>query len=65
MAISAASLEGKIIAELQSRGFVTEGEHARAAGMASAIAKAVVDEFTANALVVVSSGSSKGNYQVT
>lgn len=65
MALSAGSLESKIINELQARGFVTAGQHAMAGQMAAAIAKAVIDEITANAQVNVTSGSSSGTYKVS
>lgn len=65
MALSSGSLENKIVSELQARGFITEGEHAKAALMAAAIAAAVIDEITSNAQVVIASGSSAGTYAVT
>lgn len=65
MALSSGSLEAKIISELQAQGFITEGDHAYAGKMAAAIAKAVIDEITANADVVVAAGSSAGTYKVS
>ncbi|MEL4243335.1 hypothetical protein [Shewanella xiamenensis] len=65
MALSNGSLESKIIRELQAQGFTTEGPHAFAGKMAAAIAKAVIDEITANADVVVTAGSSAGTYKVS
>jgi len=64
MALSKDSLKGRIITELQARGFVTEGDHAMAGQMAEAIASAVVDEITSNAQVPVPGGSSSGTYKV-
>ena len=64
MALSSASLKSKIDQELVNAGFVIEGEHAQASAMAQAIANAIVDEITSNAVVVVSGGSSSGNHQV-
>ena len=65
MAITKASLKSKIESELTSAGFVLPGEHAKASGMAQAIANAVIDEITENGLVVVAGGSSAGTYQIT
>ena len=65
MALSSGSLQSKIISELQAQGFTTEGEHAFAGKMAASIAKAVIDEITANAAVQVTSGSSSGTYKVS
>lgn len=65
MALSKSSLKKKIVAEMTAQGFVMEGEFAMAQKMAEAIANAVVDEITQNALVPVLSGSSAGTYKVT
>ena len=65
MALSSQSLTTKIVAELESKGFVTQGEHAQIANLAEAIALAVVDEMTNNAQVVVTKGSSAGSYKVS
>ena len=65
MALSNGSLEAKIISELQAQGFTTEGTYAFAGKMAAAIAKAVIDEITANADVNVTAGSSAGTYKVS
>lgn len=65
MALSSGSLEAKIISELQAQDFITEGQHAFVGKMAAAIAKAVIDEITANADVVVAAGSSAGTYKVS
>lgn len=65
MALSSGSLQSKIISELQAQGFITEGDHAFVGKMAAAIAKAVIDEITANADVIVTAGSSAGTYKVS
>lgn len=65
MALSPQSLKGKIVAEMINKGFVVEGEFARSAELAEAIANAVIEEITTNALVNVTSGSSAGSYKVT
>jgi len=65
MALSKSGLKSKIEAEMVKGGIVIAGEHAQASVLAQAIANAVVDEITANALVVVSSGSSSGQYKVS
>jgi len=65
MALSDSSLKTKIVAELQAQGFDTGNEFAKTQQMAEAIAKAVVDEITSNAEVVVAGGSSAGSYQVS
>lgn len=65
MALSSGSLQSKIVSELQAQGFITEGDHAFAGKMAAAIAKAVIDEITANADVNVTAGSSAGTYKVS
>lgn len=64
MALSKSQLKQRIISELESRGFVTDGEFAMAALMAEAIANAVVDEIQANAKALVSSGSSSGDWPI-
>ena len=65
MALSKESLKAKIVLELNAKGFVTEGEFARSAEMAEAIANAVVDEITQNATVLINAGSSAGSYSVS
>ncbi|MGS0824822.1 hypothetical protein ACVBIO_03340 [Shewanella sp. 0m-8] len=65
MALSQSSLKGKIVSELEARGFTANGEHAFAAKMAEAIAAAVVAEITSNAQVQVTGGSSSGTYKVS
>jgi hypothetical protein len=65
MAITSASLKSKIETQLTAQGFEINGEHAMVSKMAQAIAIAVVDEITSNAEVVISGGSSSGNYAVT
>ncbi|QUM81656.1 hypothetical protein HWV01_15890 [Moritella sp. 5] len=64
MALSKSALKSKIEAEMVKGGIVISGEHAQASVLAQAIANAVVDEVTANALVVVPGGSSAGQYKV-
>jgi len=64
MALSKSRLKSKIEAEMVKGGIVIAGEHAQASVLAQAIANAVVDEITANALVVVPGGSSAGQYKV-
>ncbi|MCG6389678.1 hypothetical protein K6U51_06010 [Vibrio fluvialis] len=64
MALSKSSLKDRIISELQSQGFVTEGEHAMVQKMAEAIANAVVDEIQANAKANVTGGSSLGKWSI-
>ena len=64
MAISKVSLKQKIETELKAQGFMLDGQFAMAGMMAEAIANAVVDEITANAMVVVDKGCSAGSYKV-
>jgi hypothetical protein len=59
------SLKSKIDQELTNAGFVITGEHSSVSNMASAIAKAVVDEITENGLVVIAAGSSSGSHKIT
>lgn len=65
MPISNSSLKAKIVTQMKGKGFVTEGEFAKSADLAEAIANAVVDEITSNAVVVVDKGNSAGSYKVT
>lgn len=65
MALSKSALKSKIVKEMNARGFVTDGEFAKGADLAEAIANAVVDEITTNAMVTVDKGSSAGSYQVS
>jgi len=65
MALLKTSLKGKIDQELTNAGFVITGEHSSVSKMATAIANAVVDEITANGLVVIAGGSSSGSYKIT
>ena len=53
MALSEASLKTKIDAALTEQGFVVGGDFAMASKLATAIAKAVVEEITQNAVVNV------------
>ena len=67
MPLSDSSLKARIISEMQSQGFnptnaATNGE---AEKFFEALAKAIVDEITTNAIVPVPGGSSAGNYPVT
>ena len=64
MALNKAALKTKIEAEMVKGGIVISGEYAQASVLAQAIANAVIDEITANALVDVPGGSSKGQYKV-
>lgn len=65
MALSSDSLKSKLITELHALGFVTDGQFAKSADFAEAIAKAVVSEITQNAAVEVTAGSSAGSYKVS
>lgn len=65
MPISNGSLKAKIVKEMNGKGMVTEGEFAKAADLAEAIANAIVDEITTNGLVVIDKGSSAGSYKIT
>ncbi len=56
MALSKASLKSKIETELTAQGFTLGGEFAMASKLAQAIANAVVDEITQNALVNLGTG---------
>ena len=64
MPISNDSLKAKIVKEMNAKGMVTEGEFAKAADLAEAIANAIVDEITTNGLVVIDKGSSAGSYKI-
>ena len=57
-------LKAEIIAQMQALGITTTGEHAKAALLAEAIAKATVKHIQDNAEVLVTSGSSAGSYKV-
>ncbi len=65
MALDPDSLKEKVVTELKSKGFVTEGKFAKSGDLAEAIAKAVVAEIIENGEVVVTSGSSAGKYKIT
>lgn len=64
MSLSKSSLKQRIIAELQGQGFTTTGNHAKSDELATALANAIVDEITANAKALVSSGSSAGSWPI-
>jgi hypothetical protein len=64
MALSKSSLKQRIITELEGQGFVTEGIHARADELATALANAIVDEIQTNAKAQVQSGSSVGDWPI-
>lgn len=65
MPISNSSLKAKIVKEMNGKGMVTDGEFAKSADLAEAIANAVVDEIITNGLVVIDKGSSAGSYKIT
>jgi len=68
MALSKASLKGRIISELQALSVVLGISILDSNQMqkyAEAMANAIIDEITANGEVVVPSGSSAGTYPVT
>jgi len=62
MALNKAMLKGMIVANLNGLGIVTEGEHAKAALMAQAVADAVVDHMTQSAEVQTTSGAPDGEH---
>ncbi|OEF12746.1 hypothetical protein [Aliivibrio logei] len=64
MALDKGSLKAKIVKEMKGKGMVTEGEFAKAADLAEAIANAIYEEITANAEVIIDKGSSMGVYKV-
>ncbi|MBK1690982.1 hypothetical protein [Ectothiorhodospira mobilis] len=64
MALSASTLEGLILQELEANGIVTTGQYARTQELAEAIATAVVEHIQAAAEVPVTGGSSAGTYPV-
>ena len=61
MAMSKSGLKGEILAEMITLGFVT-GTHSRFHILAEAIANAVVDHITANAVVQTTSGAPDGEH---
>ena len=65
MPVDQASLKGRIVTEMEGKGFTSSGQYSQVEQMATAIAAAVVDEIQQNAQVTVDSGSSAGTYQVT
>ena len=65
MPISNDSLKAKIVKEMNGKGMVTDGEFAKSADLAEAIANAIVDEIITNGLVVIDKGSSAGSYKIT
>ncbi|MDD2853866.1 MAG: hypothetical protein PHY09_18415 [Desulfuromonadaceae bacterium] len=62
MALSKGVLKATIITELHAQGFITVGEHAKAALLAEAIANAVVDHIHADAEVQTTSGAPDGEH---
>lgn len=50
---------------MKSSGFITEGDFSKVSDLAGAIATAVINEITQNAVVIVDKGSSAGNYKVS
>ncbi len=65
MSLSKNSLEQRIEAEFKRLGIRTTGEHCFTYIISKAVAKAVVDEIQANAMVQVTKGDSAGSYKVT
>ncbi|WP_172562575.1 hypothetical protein [Vibrio furnissii] len=65
MPLSPETLTQSIIANLNSKGFVTEGKFAKSGDFAAAIAQAVVEEITKNAVVIITKGDSAGEYKIT
>lgn len=59
------ALKTRIVKEMNGKGIVTEGEFAKAADLAEAIANAVVDELVMNAVVIINKGSSIGDYKIS
>jgi hypothetical protein len=56
MALTKSSLKQKLETELKAQGFELDGEFAMAGKFAEAIANAVVDEITQNAVANLSTG---------
>jgi hypothetical protein len=65
MPLDKGALKAKIIKEMNGKGIITEGEFAKAADLAEAIANAVIDEIMTNAMVVIDKGSSAGSYKIS
>jgi hypothetical protein len=69
MALSANTLKGLILTELESKGFKISGDHSRNADYAEAIAKAIVNHITTSAIVsttvTTSAGSGTGTGKIT
>ncbi|MDT8428492.1 MAG: hypothetical protein RQ757_06970 [Pseudomonadales bacterium] len=62
--LSQSSLSARIVTEFEAQGGESLGEHSWVTRMADALAAAVVQEITENAIVQVSGGSSAGLYSV-
>lgn len=65
MALNKQVLKQDMVKELTAKGFVTDGEFAKAGDMAEALANAIVSHFNSSAEVKVTKGSSAGSYKVT
>lgn len=64
MAISAIRAAENALSKLSDRGFVVDGEHSQQRDFIETIMEAFYEELTQNGLVVVSGGSSAGDYKV-
>ena len=60
--MSQSSLKGRLVTEIGA--IITVADATQLANWSDAVAKAVVDEITTNAIVVVPGGSSAGSYPV-
>ncbi|MEZ9762728.1 hypothetical protein [Vibrio gigantis] len=65
MALEVDATKQELIQELQSRGFVTEGEFSQNSPLMEAIAAAMVTVIKRDAEVIINAGSSAGTYKVT
>jgi hypothetical protein len=64
MGLSASKITSAAMRTLESKGFVTGGEHSKQSIMVEAIVEALIDGIKADAQVVVTGGSSAGSYKV-
>lgn len=62
MPLSKSGLKGEILTELQAQGFTITGTYAWSQKFAEAVANAVVDHITNNALVTTTSGAPNGEH---
>jgi predicted transcriptional regulator len=65
MPLVSESIVSNAMGKLKDKGFKIDDEHSKQNIMVEAIVEAIIEDILLNGLVVVTTGSSSGNYKIT